>query len=386
MPPPNPTPSHSACYRPRTQHIRSQIRYREPRVVGNRNMNLCSTVAVAITVSSLGCGRATPTLAQSPAPASRTFDRSSLDTTCAPCRDFFQFANGGWLARTEIPGEFPSWGSFNELYEHNLDVLHDLLEAAARDRLAPPGSNRGKLGRFYGTCMDSAAAEAAASRPLQPELDRIGAVNVVADVQGEVARLQRAGITALFNFTSDQDAKHSTEMIAEAGQGGLGLPDRDYYTKTDSASEQLKREYVAHMARTLELLGTGVDEARSAAQKVMAIETALAQAAMSQLLGETPLAAWRWYLRWHLVRAAARWLSAPFANEDFHFKQVLTGVKQQQPRWRRCVAATDQFLGEALGEAYVERRFSPEAKRRALEMVNSLEAVMRDRLHGLGWM
>src|SRR2546427_9511015 len=143
--------------------------------LGNRNMNLCSTVAVAITVSSLGCGRATPTLAQSPAPASPTFDRSSLDTTCAPCRDFFQFANGGWLARTEIPGEFSSWGSFNELYEHNLDVLHDLLEAAARASVAPPGSNRGKLGRFYGTCMDSAAAEAAASRPLQPELDRIGA-------------------------------------------------------------------------------------------------------------------------------------------------------------------------------------------------------------------
>src|SRR5256712_7158127 len=107
---------------------------------------------------------------------------------------------------------------------------------------------------------------------------------------------------------------------------------------------------------------------------------------MSQLLGETLVAAWGWYLRWHLVDAAARWLSSPFANEDFHFRQVLTGVKQQQPRWRRCVEATDQFLGEALGEAYVERRFSPEAKRRALEMVNNLEAAMRDRLHGLGWM
>src|SRR3989442_586721 len=262
-------------------------------------MSLCSTVAVAITVSSLGCGRATPTLAQSPAPASRTFDRSSLDTTCAPCRDFFQFANGGWLARTEIPGEFSSWGSFNELYEHNLDVLHDLLEAAARDSVAPPGSNRGKLGRFYGTCMDSAAAEAAASRPLQPELDRIGAVNAVADVQGEVARLQRAGIAALFNFTSDQDAKQSTEIIAEASQGGLGLPDRDYYTKTDSASEQLKREYVAHMARTLELLGTGVDEARTAAQKVMAIETALAQASMTQVQLRDPNATY------HKMTAAA---------------------------------------------------------------------------------
>src|SRR5213594_2763095 len=438
MPPPNPTPSHSACYRPRTEHIRTQIRYREPRGVGNRKMNLCSTVAAAITVSSLGCGGATPMLGHSPAPASPTFDRSSLDTTCAPCRDFFQFANGGWLARTEIPGEFPSWGSFDELYEHNLDVLHDLLEAAARDRVAPPGSNRGKLGRFYGTCMDSAAAEAAASRPLQPELDRIGAVNAVADVQAEVARLQRAGITALFNFTSDQDAKHSTEMIAEAGQGGLGLPDRDYYTKTDSASQQIRREYVAHLARTLELVGATNAEARGAAERVMTIESALAAASMTQverrdpnatyhkltvaelgalapgfawreyfgqigappiadlnvqqpgffqaasaLLARTPVADWRWYLRWHLVHGASPWLSSAFANESFHFRQLLTGVKQQQPRWRRCVEATDNFIGEALGQVYVERAFSPEAKRRVLDMVHNLEAVMNARLHHL---
>src|SRR5881296_1127967 len=167
IPPPNPTPSHSACYRPRTEHIRTQIRYREPRGVGNRNMNLCSTVAVAITVSSLGCGRATPTLGQSPAPASPAFDRSNLDTTCAPCRDFFQFANGGWLARTEIPGEFPSWGSFSELYVHNLDVLHGVLDGAARDTTATPETNRHKLGVFYGTCVDSAGAETGRIQPLQ---------------------------------------------------------------------------------------------------------------------------------------------------------------------------------------------------------------------------
>ena len=404
-------------------------------------MNWRSVSVAAITISSVACGRAVPTAAHSPAPASPAFSRSSLDTTCAPCRDFFQFANGAWLARTEIPGEFPSWGSFNELYVHNLDVLHDLIEAAARDSGASPGSNRRKLGLFYATCMDSARAEATGSRPLQPELDRIGAMNSVADVQVEVARLQRARVTALFNFTSDQDAKHSTAMIAEASQGGLGLPDRDYYTKTDSASEQLKREYVAHIARILELTGTGVNDARSAARSVMAIETALAQAsmtqvelrdpnaiyhkmtvaelaglaphvawndyfvqvgappvvelnvqqpdffkAMSRLLGETPLADWRWYLRWHLVRATAPWLSSPFANEDFHFQHVLIGVNQQQPRWRRCVEATDQAMGEALGEAYVARRFSPEAKRRVLAMVQNLETVMRDRLHGLRWM
>ena len=404
-------------------------------------MNLCSVSVAAIAVSSLAFGGTAPTAAQSHLPASPAFSRSSLDTTCAPCSDFFQFANGAWIARTEIPGEFPSWGSFSELYVHNLDVLHDLLEAATRDSVASPGSNHRKLGLFYGTCMDSAGAETTGSRPLQPELDRIGAVNSVADVQVEVARLQRARVTALFTFTSDQDAKHSTAMIAEASQGGLGLPDRDYYTKTDTTSERLKREYVAHIARTLELVGTGRDDAQGAAQKVMAIETALAQAsmtqvqlrdpnaiyhmitltelarlaprvawtdyfgqvgapavpalnvqqpdffkAMSRLLGETSLDDWRWYLRWHLIGAAAPWLSSPFANEDFRFQQVLIGVKEQQPRWRRCVEATDQSLGEALGEAYVERTFSPEAKRRVLALVRNLETVMRDRLHGLEWM
>src|SRR5689334_8279002 len=396
-------------------------------------------LVVVVAISGVACSHASPH-AQGPAPAVQAFDRSSLDTTCAPCRDFFQFANGEWLKHAEIPGAFPSWGSFNQLQEHNLDVLHDVLDEAAKDNAAPVNGNRRKLGTFYRTCMDSAAADAAALEPLKPELDRIATVSSTAALLAEAARLQRTGARALFSFTAGPDAKHSTEVIGEAGQGGLGLPDRDYYTKTDSASERLRRQYVTHVARMLELTGTAADEARAAADKIMALETALAGASMTrvqqrdpnavyhkmtvtevgaispigwgeyfgqvgappllalnvrqpdffktlgELVRDRPMDDWRWYLRSHLVERFGPWLAAPIASEAFHFQQTLTGVKEQQPRWRRCVEATDNALGEALGQEYVARAFSPEAKRRALEMVHNLEAVMEDRLHHLPWM
>jgi len=397
-------------------------------------------LVVVVAIGGVACSHASPH-AQGPAPAVQAFDRSSLDTTCAPCRDFFQFANGEWLKHTEIPGAFPSWGSFNQLQEHNLDVLHDVLDEAAKDNAAPVNSNRRKLGTFYRTCMDSAAADAAALEPLKPELDRIATVSSSAALLAEAARLQRTGARALFSFTAGPDAKHSTEVIGEAGQGGLGLPDRDYYTKTDSTSDRLRRQYATHVARMLELTGTAADEARGAADKIMALETALAGASMTrvqqrdpnavyhkmtvtelgaispaigwgeyfgqvgapalvalnvrqpdffktlgELVRDRPMDDWRWYLRAHLLERFGPWLAAPIATEAFHFQQTLTGVKEQQPRWRRCVEATDNALGEALGQEYVARAFSPEAKRRALEMVHNLEAVMEDRLHHLAWM
>jgi putative endopeptidase len=404
-------------------------------------MGKCSAFAAVLTIGALGCRHAAePTLGQ-PAPVVSAFDRASLDTTCAPCRDFFQFANGSWVRRTEIPAAFPSWGSFNELYVRNLDVLHGILDAAAHDTAAPPGTNRRKLGVFYGSCMDSAGAERAGIGPLQGELDRIAQIGSVRDLAAEVARVHRVGGAVLFSFSVDQDRKHSSEMIAQAGQGGLGLPDRDYYTKSDTAAERLKHAYTSHVARSFELLGAEPAAARAAADQVMAIETALATASMTRverrdpnatyhklrlaeletlmpgfawgdylrgigappiadlnvlqpaffqaantLLTAQPLDAWRSYLRWHLIDRAAPWLSTAFANEDFQFQQLLTGVKEQQPRWRRCVQVSDRFLGEALGQAYVAQTFSPEAKRRALEMVHNLEAVMQDRLHRLSWM
>jgi len=404
-------------------------------------MGKCSAFAAVLSVVALGCRHAAePTLGQL-APAVSAFDRTSLDTTCAPCRDFFQFANGNWVRRTEIPAAFPSWGSFNELSVRNLDVLRGILDASVHHTTAAPGTNRRKLGVFYASCMDSAGAEAAGIRPLQAELDRIAQVGSVRDLAAEVARVHRVGGAVLFTFSVDQDRKHSSEMIAQAGQGGLGLPDRDYYTKSDTAAERLKHAYTSHVARSVELLGSEPAAARQAADQVMAIETALATASMTRVerrdpnatyhkltlaeleslmpgfawgdylrgMGAPPIAdlnvlqpaffkaantlltaqsldAWRSYLRWHLIDRAAPWLSTAFANEDFQFQQLLTGVKEQQPRWRRCVQASDRFLGEALGQAYVAQTFSPEAKRRALEMVHNLEAVMQDRLHRLAWM
>ena len=277
--------------------------------------------------------------------------------------------------------------------------------------------------------------------PLQPELDRIDAIASRTDLVAAVARLHRAGVSALFGFRADQDAKQSTQVIAIVSQGGLGLPDRDHYTKTDTASVRLRQAYVEHLARLLELLGEPAAGAQADARTSMTIETALATASMTRvelrdpkatyhkmtlaelegiapafawgdyfrvaglppiselnvaqprffkevnrLLADVPLADWRVYLRARLVSWAAPWLGARFDAESFRFRQVLVGVKEQLPRWKRCLARADGSLGHALGQAYVERTFSPQAKVRALAMVDHLRAVLRERLTALDWM
>ena len=362
----------------------------------------------------------------------RGLDRADLDTVCLPCRDFFQYANGGWLAHTTIPAAYPAWGSFDELRDRNEAVLHRLL-IAARDT--------SKLGLFYTTCMDSARADADGARPLAAELERIDAIASRTDLIAEIARLHRAAVPVVFGFRADQDAKQSTQIIAIVSQGGLGLPDRDYYTKTDTASERLRQAYVDHQARLLELLGVAGAAAQSDARAVLLLESALARASMTRvelrdpnatyhkmnvaaldtlapafawgdyfrsnvptpidalnvaqprflgevnrLLVEVPLADWRAYLRLHLVSWAAPWLGSRFDSETFRFRQVLVGVKEQLPRWKRCLARTDGSLGHALGQAYVAVAFSPAARARALAMVEHLKAVLRDGLISLEWM
>ena len=382
-----------------------------------------------------------PLAASAPTQHARGLDPADLDTTCLPCRDFFQYATGGWLARTTIPAAYPAWGSFDELRDRNDAVLHRLLAAAAADTSAPQGSDTRKLGLFYATCMDSARADADGAWPLEPELDRIGRVASRADLVAEIARLHRTAVPALFGLRADQDAKHSTQIIAIVSQGGLGLPDRDHYTKTDTASARLRQAYVDHQARLLELLGETAAAAQADARTVLTIETALATASMTRvelrdpnatyhkmtvaelealapafawgdyfrgtgpitidalnvaqprffqevnrLLADVPLADWRAYLRVRLVSSAAPWLGSRFEAESFRFRQVLVGVTEQLPRWKRCLARADGSLGHALGRAYVEEAFSPTAKARALAMVEQLKAVLRDRLTSLEWM
>ncbi len=372
----------------------------------------------------------------------KPFDAANLDTTCAPCKDFFQFANGGWLKNNPIPPAYSSWGSFTELDERNRATLHAILDdAAAKVATAPAGSNARRLGIFYGTCMDSARAEADGAAPLAGDLARISALQTPADVQAEVARLQEAGVNVLFRFSGDQDLNNSAQVIAWADQGGLGLPDRDYYTKTDSASLKLKKAYQDHVMRTLMLLGDPPSVAEVEAQRILALETALAGASMTRvarrdpkaldhkmtvadlaamtpafdwtayltarnsggvtalnvaspgffkavdsLMAKTTILDWRSYLRFHLASDAAPWLSTAFVNENFRFQQQLTGAKELFPRWRRCLDETDGQLGEALGQAYVEKTFTPAAKARALAMVTNMVAVLHDRLAGLEWM
>lgn len=384
---------------------------------------------------------ARPQAVQSSA-ASHGVQLSSLDKTCNPCQDFFHYANGSWLKSNPIPAAYPSWARFTELALRNREHLHQILEKASQDRAAAAGSNEQKIGDYYASCMNVSQSDAAGAKPLQPEFDRIAAISNARDLQAELARLHLLGVGALFNFGSTPDLKNSSQVIAGADQGGLGLPDRDYYLKTDEKSKQLRDEYVAHVAKMLALLGDSSAQSVAEAKTVMGIETTLAQASMSrverrdpdktyhkmtvaQLQALTPnftwqtyfqeigappvpsvdvaepeffeavnqelasvsINAWKTYLRWHLLNSTARWLSQPFVDENFNFGgRILQGTKEQLPRWQRCVASTDNQLGEALGQLYVKEYFPPEAKVRAKKMVNDLIAALRDDLQTLPWM
>ncbi len=374
-------------------------------------------------------------------PGSWGFDTANLDKSCKPCDDFYQFAMGGWMKANPIPPEYSVWGSFTQLANKNQENLRQILEDAAKTTAAP-GSNERKIGDFYASCMDNTAIDAAGTKPIEPELARIAEIKSVGDMPAEAERLQSEGVGVLFRFSSIQDAKDSTQVIGGAFQGGLGLPEREYYLKQDEKSKQLRETYEKHVAKMFELLGDPAEKSAAEAATVLKIETALATASMKNTdlrdpnktyhkmtlaelktltpdfsweayfkaaghpelkeinvgqpdffkalgaqLKSTPLDEWKTYLRWHLVSSEAPGLSEKFVTEDFDFRgKTLTGAKEIQPRWKRCVQATDRTLGEALGQVYVQKYFPPEAKARALEMVHNLIAALYDDLQTLPWM
>src|SRR5258708_5876102 len=221
--------------------------------------------------------------------AAPVFDPSNFDTTCAPCRDFDQYANGGWKARTKMPAAYARFGSFTDLADRNQAILLRIMQHAATAKAAP-GSTDAKLGAYWSSCMDSAAAEAAGTKPIQPLLDAVDGLKSTSELGRQLAWLHVHGVSALFGLGGFQDPKNSGRVIATAGQGGLGLPDRDYYTKTDSASTALRSEYLQHVARSFQLLGDDAATAAKRADDVMAIEKALALASMTNVQRRDPQA------------------------------------------------------------------------------------------------
>ena len=399
---------------------------------------------VVVCVVFAAIGLASAARSDGPAKADESswgFDTANLDKSCKPCDDFYKFAMGGWMKSNPIPPQYSSWGTFTELADKNQQNLRTVLESAEQAK-AKPGSNEQKIGDYYASCMDTTAIEAAGTKPIEPEMARIAAMKSLADVQAEGARLQRLGANVLFRFGSNQDAKDSSTVIAIAGQGGLGLPERDYYTPKDEKSKQLLESYENHVSKMLELLGDAPEKSAAEAKTVVSIETAMAAASMPNVdlrdpektyhkmaladleamtpdfswatylklqghpevkevnvgqpdffkaldaqLKSTPVDDWKTYFRWHLVNTAAPTLSEAFVNEDFDFRgKALTGAKEIQPRWKRCVQSTDRALGEALGQVYVEKYFPPEAKAHALTMVHNLISALHDDLQTLPWM
>ena len=369
-----------------------------------------------------------------------SFDASALDRTVDPCVNFYQFSCGNWLKNNPIPPDQPAWGRFNELAEHNRAILHDILEDAAKEDKRT--GNVQKIGDYYASCMDEGAINKKGIAVLKPEFDRINALKSKADLTALLAHLHREGIGALFEFSSDPDFKNAKEVIAEADQGGLSLPERDYYLKEDAKSVELRKAYVQHVTNMFKLLGDSPEKAAAEADAVMKIETALAKGSMEVVKRRDPQSIYHkmtqqeWqaltpsfsfpkyltdlgapqftslnvvapdffktldaelkdvnlddlktYLRWHLVHSQAAVLPTAFVDENFNFfGKTLTGAKELRARWKRCVAATDHDLGEALGQSYVERTFPPQAKERTLKMVQALEEALRQDITNLPWM
>ncbi len=381
--------------------------------------------------------------AQQPAPAEHGVQLSTIDPSAKPCGDFFQYANGGWLKANQIPSEYASWDVYTEIYERNLALLKTILDEAARDATAPAGSVRRLVGDFFATGMDERAVEQEGLGTLASRFERIRRMKTPDDLAGEIGGLHTEGIDAGFAFYVSIDDKASANTIGKLAQAGLGLPDRDYYTKQDRASKSLREKYAGHLCRMFQLLGDPPAEARKHARTVMAMETRMAEASMTgvekrdpnatynkmtleQIASEAPgfdwpayfkviglpgskkalvvqqpafirefalmakslpMDNWRVYLRWRLIHETAPYLSSVFVNENFNFfSTVLSGVPEQRPRWKRVMSATEQAMGEAVGQLYVEKAFSPDAKRKALNLVKNLQAILRERIINLGWM
>jgi len=380
-------------------------------------------------------------LSQDKPPADVRFSANLLDKSIDPCNDFYAYACGKWTAQNPIPADHSSWGRFNELQERGQYIVRDILEKASIDRSGRTASEQ-KIGDYYASCMDEAAIEKAGPKPLEQDLHSIAAITSREELPLEIVRLHREGADVLFGFDSGSDFKNASQIIAEVDQGGLGMPDRDYYFKDDEKSVELRKKYVEHVAKMFVLLGDNEAKAAAEAKVVMEIETGLAKGALDQTSRRDPqkiyhkltdkeLAAlspafnwssyfegvgaprfdslnvvepdfirnmqavlsahslddWKTYLRWHTVHANTPVLPAAFVNENFDFfGKTMTGAKELRPRWKRCVSYTNNGLGDLVGQVYVQQTFGAEGKERTLSMVGALERALGQDIKNLPWM
>lgn len=369
------------------------------------------------------------------------FDTRRMDTSVDACTDFFEYSNGSWLRSTQIPASESRWGTFNILADNNNATLRTILQNSANTK-SKAGTDAQLIGDFYSSCMNEAGIDRAGTKPLKPYFKEIDKIKSTEDLVKQVAAMHADGLPVLFGFGGGPDLKNSSMVIINASQGGLSLPNRDYYTNTDAKSVETREKFVDYMTNIFKLLGDNPGTAAANAKTVMDIQTRLASASlgpvemrnpdnrynkialtaaqditpafswsaymsarnipsspdlnfaqpnffkeMNSMLTGVTIESWKTYLRWMLVNTAAPALAKPFSDANFDFYgRYLSGQKEKQPRWKTCVQATDGNLGEALGMEYVKTNFTPQAKARMDELISNLFASMKDRINGLEWM